>query len=295
MNTKITKFDFANGKHNGRNLARWYNGEVKVVRQLSDDEEPKFEAAILKIAEVVHAEWPFRVIEANMDQLANYFEQCEAELSARPMHIYTDAYHVEANRHIMNYLSSAGAFIDITESQQKPRMGRKSAEWLRLEAFIAQFKLSSFGLRFVLGLRNYALHQHLPLGEFNYAAGLKDGIKNKRLTATFRTKDLLTDRMWSKELREEIASKGESIDVYPVILESTQAIAAIQDEIMTLIIPGAVSHAEFIMNLKAEVLDGEPLIATATPTSLTPPRGFKIGLGSLFADHAQEILRIAKM
>ena len=97
--------------------------------------------------------------------------------------------HSEANRHLMNYLSSGYALREHLEKAVKRDFGRKSKELFRFEGFIEYLERTSFEYAFLQDFRDYVQHCGFPVGEMQLTSD-KHG---KILTLTYSKTALLTD------------------------------------------------------------------------------------------------------
>lgn len=263
-----------------------------MLRPLTEAEAEAYYKATDAITSFVHAHWPIRVVEDNIVALQEFIKATEAMFMAGQVREYTDDFHVGMNRHIMNFLSSAGAFIAFTQRRHKRLFPRTSNECRQLLEFIAQSRADSFELRFVLQLRNHAAHYSLPLGGLNFHANTGEkGEKLHTVSVTFRTAALLEDKDWDETLRKELLDAGPEIQALPILIGAMHQLNRIQDLATSHMQPAAAPHAEFILRLNSEVKAGVAHIARSIQTKADPPRRWQIAFGPLFPERAEEVLR----
>jgi hypothetical protein len=284
--------NFAGGRHDWPNLATAVGDQMIVLRPLSESEAESYSKATDAISSFVHAHWPVRVAEDNILEVQNFVHATQERFRNGQLREYTDEFHVQMNRHIMNFLSSASSFIAFTQRRHKRLFGRKSKECLELLDLISQTRSESFELRFALQLRNFAAHFSLPLGNLSFSASTgKNGEKVHSVVATFRTATLLEYGDWDVSLRNEILAAGDEIKVLPILIGAMHQLDRIQDLATSHLLPAAVPHAEFILRLNREVTHGVAHIVRSVQTKFDPPRRWKLSVSALFPERAEEILR----
>ncbi len=284
--------NFAGGKHDWPNLAYATPDQLTVLRPLSETEADAYYKATDAITSFVHAHWPIRVVEDNIVALQDFIQDTEIRFKNNQVRDYTDDLHVGMNRHIMNFLSSAGAFMAFTQRRHKRLFPRASTEVQNLLNFIAQSRSDSFALRFVLQLRNHAAHFSLPLGGLNFHANTGEkGEKLRKVKVTFRTDALLEDKEWDAGLQSELLAGGPEIEVLPMLIGAMEQLGNIQKLATSHMLPAAVPHAEFILQLNGEVKQGVAHIARSIQTKSDPPRQWQISYSPLFPDRAEEVLK----
>lgn len=291
-NKPTVHINFAGGRHNWLNLAASTIDSVKVLRPLSEPESEAYDKAIAEISSFTHAHWPVRVAEDNILEVQNFAQTTLERFKDGKLREYTDEFHVQMNRHIMNYLSSVSSFIAFTQRRHKRIFGRKSKECLDLLGLISRIRSESFELRFVLELRNFAAHFSLPLGNLHFSASLdKNDKKTHRVVATFRTATLLEYKDWDLGLRNEISSSGEEIEVLAILIGAMHQLNRIQDLATAHLLPATAPHAEFILRLNKEVTQGSACIVRSVQTKFEPPRRMRLSISALFPERAEDILR----
>lgn len=276
-------------------LASGTETQVSGIRPLTDAEAAAYLKANDAISAFIHSHWPGRVLEGNIVALQDFLDATYDKFKGGALREYTDEFHVQANRHIMNFLASAGSFLAFTEKQHKRLFGRTSKEMRELLGALEQAKAQSFDLRLTLGLRDYAAHYNLPLGGLHFNSRLNEnGEKIHSVAATFRTSGLLDDRKLDDKMRAEIVSAGNEISVLKTLVGAMHKFDEIEDVATTHLLPAAVPHAQFILKLNKEVTAGNAQIVTAIQTKFDSPVAFKTSISPLFPERADEIMRRAK-
>lgn len=287
--------DFSGGRPDWLNLATGNDSSVKIVRPLSEQEADLYPKATEAITSFVHSHWPIRVAEGNILQFQEFLDSMHARFSGGQIRFYTDEFHVQANRHIMNFLASAGSFLAFSKRQHKRLFGRKSVQLEELESFIKSSEADSFELRLAMQLRNFAAHHNLPLGGLHLTARLGENEqKVHAVEVTFKTARLLEDRGLDDRLRVELLKAPPEIRAMPILVGAMHRLDDIHEVITRHLLPALVPHAELIVKLGKEVTSGIPQIVNAIVTKTDRPIQIQWSIGPILTAPAEEILRIAK-
>jgi hypothetical protein len=247
------------------------------------------------ISAFIHSHWPGRILEDNILELQTFLDATYDRFKGGMLRKYTDEFHVQANRHIMNFLASAGSFLAFTLRQHRRIFGHSSKQTLELLAAIDRAKAQSFDLRLTLELRNHAAHFNLPLGGLHFSARLGEkGEKIHTVIATFRTSSLLEDARMDKQMRADIAAAGDEIPALKTLVGAMRQFDAILDVSTTHLLPAAIPHAQFILTLNREVTAGQAQIVKSVQTKFDRPVRFKTSISPLFPERAEAIMRQAR-
>jgi hypothetical protein len=290
----VKNFDFSRARHDWLNLATATEHSLTVIRPLTETEVAQYRAAHHALSAFVHSHWPVRVLEGNILTLQEFLDATYARFKGG-LREYTDDFHVDANRHIMNFLASAGSFWAFAIREHKRIFGRKSKELAELVSKLEAAKGRSFHLRLTLALRNYAAHYDLPLGGIQFSGRSNDkGEKIHTVIVNFNTSRLLEDKDIDDAMRQELTAAGEEIPVLPILGRAMEELAKIQELITNHRLPSTVPHAEFMLRLSREVTVGSPQIVKSVVTRAEPPRQFKTLIGPIFPASVEEILEAAR-
>jgi hypothetical protein len=129
--------------------------------------------------------------------------------------------------HFLNWLLSARAFLESTESQLKRRYGKDSPQVGRFKAATARHHDSKFSYRFLYRLRNYAQHWDWPQLEGRIQVDSSED-PSKWLELFFNKSTLLAFRGWGT-VREELENLPGEIhleDHVDQMMEAIRDIAA---------------------------------------------------------------------
>lgn len=102
----------------------------------------------------------FNLFESNGREFLNYSASITEQIK-KQKEIDEDQVHLEANRLLINYLSSLSMFIDYGEKYNKKHFGKQKLK--EFEATTHQFYDNHVSYRFMAIMRNYALHYGFPL------------------------------------------------------------------------------------------------------------------------------------
>lgn len=291
---KEIHINLSGGRPDWPNLATGTETQLSVIRPLTEAEAIAYSKAHDVISSFIHSHWPGRILEDNIVELQNFLDATYERFKGGNLREYTDEFHVQANRHIMNFLASAGSFLAFTQKQHKRLFGKASKETQELLKAIEQAKAQSFDLRLTLQLRNYAAHYNLPLGGLEFSGRTNEkGEKIHTVIATFRTSGLLDDRDLDAKMRAEIVSAGNEIPVLRTLVGAMHEFDAILDVATSHLLPAAIPHAKFILALNKEVATGCAQIVRSIQTKFDRPVAFRTSMSPLFPERAEEILRQA--
>jgi hypothetical protein len=130
----------------------------------------------------------FEIVRTNYIEFAKAMSGYLAEYVDNPSMNWSRADEIikEANRLILNFLSSVRTFLDHSELHLKRRYGKDSQQVKRYEEICSQQYDGEFSYRFVYQLRNYVQHCGMPVGHFSLSSKLVDDSWGKQLENEIR-------------------------------------------------------------------------------------------------------------
>lgn len=124
------------------------------------------------------------------------------------------------SQRVSNFVSSLSACVDHTRSHLKKTYGKASRQFQAFEADIARLSATQFSFRFIGVLRNYTVHQGIPVSNVNLNA-TRDAGGAFRLHFVFSVeRDAIlrnASRKITPDLRREIEALDPYIDLLPLL------------------------------------------------------------------------------
>lgn len=156
----------------------------------------------------------------------------------------------EANRLLINYLSSLGMFIDYGEKHNKKHFGKEKMKEFtqKTHAFYDQH----ISYRFIALLRNYALHYAFPLTNIIKSENRKSGI--------FASKEkLLQFKSW-KHAKEDIEKMPNDISLEIHVKISMLFVKSLYDSYVYDVAPQVIKGIEYFDKLLSKQKDKLPVL-----------------------------------
>lgn len=153
-------------------------------------------------------------------------------------------FRLEANRFLLNYLSSFKTFLEHSETILKRKFGTKSKEVVDYKSFQSKAYDNSFSYRFFYKLRNYAQHCGIPLN-FNHSLNASAEIKIKILLYFNRDELLKEYDSWGV-IKNDISKLSERIDFFPHFNETTNNLVDIAEKFKTLMTQEIIKSAQYV-------------------------------------------------
>ena len=159
---------------------------------------------------------------------------------------------LEANRLIINYLSSLSMFIDYGERHNKQHFGKLRMEQFRKKA--SAFYDGHVSYRFMAMMRKYALHYSFPLGHIQRSIISDSGI--------FASKETLLKFSGWKHARQDIEKMPSLINIDPHVEISMMFIENLYQGFIYDMAPSLIKGIEHLNGLVRENGQKIPLFAT---------------------------------
>ncbi|MEY9976211.1 hypothetical protein [Lysinibacillus sp. RC79] len=194
-----------------------------------------------------------------MNNIYNLFERNGKEFlkytSEIPAYLESDedkeSIYMEANRLLINYLSSLSMFIDYGKKFNKKHFGKQ-----KMDEFLSKthkFYDSHVSYRFMAIMRNYALHYGFPLTHIKRSLTKKNGIFSSKET-------LLKFKEW-KHAKEDIEKMPNDILLEPHVKVSMLFIKHLYESYIYDIAPSVVKGLEYLNEMIKENGGKVPLLA----------------------------------
>lgn len=213
------------------------SGQTEPVRELTPDEYAKFERlnGYLRDFEASRSLLPF--VEGNARALEQYISKIENSdpkaLSSRTRFVEVAD---DANRLLVNFLTTFRLYLDHTERRIKSTYGVKSIQVAKFEEATRVVFDSEFAYRFCYKLRNYVQHCGLPisfLAQHESSRGIPGELDIHRVAIEFDPQRLLREyRAWGPVTQDlKAAKKRLSVRGFaPTVVDALRAV----DDIMYL-------------------------------------------------------------
>lgn len=252
------------------------------------DEREKFRAAVRTMFEREREEHLFQIFLANMGDFMRLLSGVTDGLRRNKISRGDLAgIQREADRRVLNVLTSMRTFLDHWETKLKRRYGKESPEVEQFKAACAHEYDTRFGYRFAYKLRNFAQHCGLPVGAIRLVSRsrvyLLDplGGPSRRMLAPsrerdeavllFRRKELLTQFDGWGVVHRELEARRADISVAPQLKAAGYGIRRVHHLVRSVTARTARPHARFLRDLMQRVRDDDvrrvPVVFTATRKS----------------------------
>lgn len=206
---------------------------IKDFRPISDLEEARFRDALRHLHDFDQARQIISIIAGNRAALeacirrADRFDPPDGQ--ARPL---SRSLGIEANRCFINFLASCRLYLDASQARLTRRYGAGSDVLSEFKAACSHEYDNTFAYRFLYKLRDYAQHIDVPIGSALLNSQVVKGPPERsvhRVTLALNTRKLLESGgpLWKKDLRLEVESTSEKLDVLPLVDDATRCFTTI--------------------------------------------------------------------
>ncbi|TWI57059.1 hypothetical protein [Halalkalibacter nanhaiisediminis] len=197
-----------------------------------------------KINSMTHV---YQLFERNGNEFLAYISKVNEILNSDNEQIY-----LEANRLLINYLSSLSMFIDYGERYNQKHFGKQKLK--EFESKTHDFYDNHVSYRFMALMRNYALHYGFPLTNIRRSLVNQNGVFASKRT-------LLGFKSW-KHAREDIEIMPELIRIEPHVEISMLFIKHLYDSYLYDLTPVLIKGLEYLNALIKRNGGKVPLLAT---------------------------------
>lgn len=291
------------------------DGKLQTIRELSDAEAEQVAAAVAGLLRFQSQERLYRIAQRNleeldafaMDALTAFAEETQTSLLRGIPPGQVSNLSVEANRHVLNVLSSFRMYLDHVETDVKRSFGGDSPEArLFAEACSKQYDSNpSYG--FVYKLRNYTQHCGLPVANVVLSGSVKplwadadtptaaftSEQGHRSLVLSFDRSDLLQEFHWTPAVRAFISAQDDQFEVRGHLGAAFRSLEVIHGRLVSHVMPSALRHATTLATFHEEVRRQSP---GAIPVTVTPrednPR--KVRIAGLMDEEVASVLSAAK-
>lgn len=257
--------------------------EIFVRGTISDSEFKEFEKHTMKLEEFYRTEELFLCLALNYEDYQNAIIKY---LSGYIKDSYLDyvlagTIYADLNRLILNLLASVRMFLDHTEYSLKGKYGKTSKEFNDFKKMCSYKYDTNFSYRFLYRLRNFAQHCGMPVGriQFSSSKDREEGFKSyeveytnlnllsKHTLSIFfdRNKLLESFNGWGKNVKQELESMGQDIEVTQHIRSFVSNLSEIHCSLINRVIKGTKASSDYLFDLAKPVLEknekAKPIIA----------------------------------
>ena len=154
---------------------------------------------------------------------------------------------LEANRLLLNYLSSYKTFVDHLQTYiTRTYGGEGTPEYQEFKTITAVFYDNSFAYRFFYALRNYAQHCGVPVGRVKFDTRREPPNINYDFKVVFDRDGLLSTHQWKEKIREDLKSKDTEFELIPLLFEMTNNINEISRNLEITLSPKFIEAAKYL-------------------------------------------------
>ncbi|MFJ5713721.1 hypothetical protein [Neobacillus sp. NPDC093127] len=189
----------------------------------------------------------YNLLYRNGEELLEYFSKISEKLATDKESIYLDA-----NRLLINFLSSLSMFIDYGERYNKKHFGK--ARMKEFQETTHDFYDNHVSYRFIALMRNFALHYGFPLSVIKQSVNGPKGIFASR-------ESLLQFKSW-KHATEDIQRMPELISLEPHIEISMMFIKHLYQDFIYDIAPVILKGIEYLNTMIKQNGGKIPLLAS---------------------------------
>jgi hypothetical protein len=189
----------------------------------------------------------FRLFERNGNEYLTYVAHIDEHLKSSG----ADRVYLEANRLLINYLSSLSMFIDYGERYSKKHFGKQKME--EFQSKTHDFYDNHVSYRFMALMRNYALHYGFPLSV------IKESLLGR--TGIFASKQTLLGFSGWKHVRKDIEKMPELILIDPHVEISMMFIKHLYESYIYDMAPTVIKGIEYLNDMTKNNNGKIPLLA----------------------------------
>lgn len=218
-----------------------------IEKHISKEEYEKHMTMLSEVKKINSMTNVYQLFQRNGNEFLAYASQIKEHLKSDK-----DQIHLEANRLLINYLSSLSMFIDYGERYNKKHFGKQKLK--EFESKTHDFYDNHVSYRFMALMRNYALHYGFPLSKIKKSILEPSGIFASKQT-------LLGFKSW-KHAREDIEKMPESILIDPHVEISMIFIKHLYESYIYDMTPTVIKGLEYLNDMVKNNGGKIPLLAT---------------------------------
>lgn len=241
-------------------------GKFEEIRELSNTEYEKYQKAATRLMCFSSDQQLYTIVLLNYDDYKNLLGRYSEEYVKNPRMgwLRIERMVLDLNRYILNYLSAVRTFLDHTETNIKKRYGKNSQRARRFKDACSNAYDKYFSYRFLCGLRNYAQHCGMPLGELTLQSVEIDPYSKEVrhcLAVKFDRDKLLSNFRWRK-LTNEIKNLPAKFEITPHLTQMMKCLERINLTVIGDDLQELIQSAGYIQQLIKHIkdMDGTPCI-----------------------------------
>ena len=249
-----------------RLAAVWPGSRIEGLRTLSPSEVSEFHAANRELATFVQERELYAIFAMNVETLLEFLRTAASEMSTARQTATFDGLRPNANRHVMNILTSMRTYLDHTETTLSHRHGRGSKPLNDFRTLCSRHYDRTFSYRFLYKLRNYAQHCGMPVGDVR--SRLVSG-GTECLVVSYNRDDLIRDyTKWGDPVKQELPRQPRLINIVRHLGPLARCLTNIERWVARLDAQRVRAHARFLVGLANEVrasrADSDPALLSGT-------------------------------
>jgi hypothetical protein len=247
---------------------------IKGVRAIEGDEWQTINAAFRQLHHHRSNDHLFWIYDANAAALYRFLDhslrtmEADPKLGAQQLEVLCS----EANRHMLNILTSMRTFLDHTETDLKRRFGKDSLQIAAFEKECTRQYDSRFAYRFLSKFRNYTQHCGLPVGIFsvtqhsrprpasdNPSRSRSHSFGHQDITLSVDPKNLLKDfPSWGAKVRTELDKKTGKLELIGLFRQLHRSVHTIHSRVQHTTQKLLRPETRLVNSLVREVQTAEP-------------------------------------
>jgi hypothetical protein len=192
-----------------------------------------------------------------------------------------DAFIMDLNRLLLNYLSSMSAFLDHARKRLSNESSKKNLN--NFDEECSRYYDNYFSYKFIYFLRNYTQHQENPIRKFETYSYI-DKTNNEQIVRKIligiNRDNIINAPKIKNPLKEELLKQPDYIDIMQHILKMTEILKELNVLLIAQKLPGLVTSVDIIDNLIKETLikspEGLPCIFLLDNQTIRPEIKFKL-------------------
>jgi hypothetical protein len=231
--------------------------EAERLASVSPEDCERFTSAIDELARFEHWLETFEMVRANEKAWLNFKADAERQMSRFELEDdQLSRIYFEANRHLLNLLSSALTFLDHTAHYLSSLFREGSDPLRQFHERRRRIYEAVFAYRFLYNLRNYAQHRGLPIGTIEHLADMHPRTREERgrLVLGFDVGVLLQDAKGWRTMRDELRQMGPKLEIANQPSEYVDSLADLQSLAIELQRPRLAAAGTTIIQVLTPVL-----------------------------------------
>jgi hypothetical protein len=235
---------------------------ITFLNELSVEQFNTFQKAIITIEELKSIRRLRDFVTQNDEDIIEMLNNSLKDLVAKSLNSWynvknddNDPCFKNANRLLLNYLSSIRTFLDHSETFIKRKYGNKSKQFSDYKTIQSYFYDNSFAYRFFYKLRNYSQHIGIPIDIFYFTTKYNNennSIKGTLKVAFDRDKLIHNYDSWGI-VKKDLISQNQEFDLTPLIFEMTHNIREMEKNIEIIHKNELLKAANYITNLISHI------------------------------------------